>query len=52
LAYSKTEANEYEIDNHLCLLEDQIHDYDEKIKDLIEEKLNAEVSLNEKIEDR
>ena len=52
LNYPRTEANQYEIDNHLSLLEEQIEEYDEKIKDLVEEKLDAEVSLNEKIEDR
>ena len=52
LEYPKTEANQYEIDNHLALLEEQIDEYDEKIKDLVEEKLDAEVSLNEKIQDR
>ena len=51
LSYPKTEANKYEIDNHLCLLEEQILDYDEKIKDLVEEKIDAESDLTEKIED-
>lgn len=52
LAYPRTQSNEYEIDNHLCLLEEQIYEYDKKIKDLVEDKLDAEVTLNEKIEDR
>ena len=50
--YPKTEANQYEIDNHLSLMEKQIEEYDEKIKDFAEEKLDAENSLNEKIQDR
>ena len=50
--YPKTESNQYEIDNHLSLMEEQIEEYDEKIKDFAEEKLDAEISLNEKIQDR
>lgn len=49
LAYPKTEANKYEIDNHLYLLEQEIFDYDEKIRDLIEDKINAEYDLSERI---
>lgn len=52
LDYPATESNKYEIDNHLCLLEEQIHEYDEKIKDFVEEKIDAEADLSEKIEDR
>ena len=52
LAYPKTESNKYEIDNHLYLLEEQIADYDKKIKNFIEEKINAEVDLSKKIENR
>ena len=33
-------------------MEKQIEEYDEKIKDFAEEKLDAENSLNEKIQDR
>lgn len=52
LKYPRTEANQYEIDNHLSLLEEQIEEYDEKIKECVEDKLDAEAELNEKIEDR
>lgn len=52
LAYPKTESNKYEIDAHLCLLEEQIHSYDEKIKDLVEEKLKVQVDLTEIMKDR
>jgi hypothetical protein len=52
LAYPRTEANEFEIDNHLSLLEEQIYEYDEKIRKLVEEKVDAEATLNKKIGDR
>ena len=52
LEYPRTEANQYVIDNHLSLLEEQIEEYDGKIEDCIEDKLDADAELSEKIEDR
>lgn len=52
LSYPRTDANKYEIDNHLYLLEKEIEDYDEKIENLVKDKIDAERTLNKKVESR
>lgn len=49
LKYPKTEANKAQIYESLSQLYDIIAEYDEKIADLAEDKLDAEVDLNDYI---
>ena len=49
LKYPKTEANKAQIYESLSQLYDVISEYDEKIADLAEDKLDAEVDLNDYI---
>lgn len=51
LAYPKTEANKNRIKESLWQLYEVIRDYDEKIEDLAEDKIDAEVDLNDYIAD-
>lgn len=47
LKYPKTESNKVQIYESLSQLYDIIAEYDEKISDLAEDKLDAEVDLND-----
>lgn len=49
LKYPKNKTNEANINNSLSQLYEVIVDYDEKIADLAEDKIDAEVNLNEDI---
>ena len=49
LRYPKTETNKAQIYESLSQLYDVISEYDEKIADLAEDKLDAEVDLNDYI---
>ena len=49
LAYPKTKTNKNEINKSLIQIWEQINKYDEKIADLAEDKLDAEIDLNDYI---
>ena len=49
LSYPKTDANKSRINKSLSQLYDVIVEYDKKIEDLAEDKIDAEIDLNEYI---
>jgi hypothetical protein len=51
LQYPKTDSNKADIERSLAQIYEVISDYDEKIKDLAEDKLEAIDDLNEYISD-
>ena len=52
LNYPKTEANQDEIDNYLCMLEEQIDKCDKEIRELSEKIIDNKVTLNKMTEER